>query len=158
MTDDVVNELIHIIRSTTKKLKEIDEQSAKDKPDPAKWSIQEIIGHLLDSACNNHQRFVRAQETNSLVFPGYDQDEWIKVQAYNDSSWLDLIELWRLFNLHLAQVIRYIPETKLAVKCHSGPFKDATLQQVVEGYNRHIKHHLEQIEKKTGINLVNCNK
>ena len=46
-----------------------------------KWSPREIVGHLIDSAANNHQRFVRAQFTDDLVFSGYQQAEWVGVQA-----------------------------------------------------------------------------
>jgi hypothetical protein len=39
----------------------IDEQTFSHKPAPGKWSKKEIPGHLVDSANNNHQRFLRAQ-------------------------------------------------------------------------------------------------
>ncbi len=42
---------------------------------PNKWSKKEIIGHLINSATNNHQRFVRCQfETIPKIV--YDQNKW----------------------------------------------------------------------------------
>jgi hypothetical protein len=52
------------------------------KPAPDRWSKKEILGHLIDSAANNHQRFVRAQGTPRLEFPGYEQEFWVATQAY----------------------------------------------------------------------------
>src|SRR4030095_11660433 len=65
-----------------------------------KWSAKQIIGHLIDSASNNHQRFVRAQFTNDLVCSGYAQDDWVATQKYNDESWPDLVQLWAGYNMH----------------------------------------------------------
>jgi len=69
------------------------------------WSPREIIGHLVDSASNNHQRFVRAQFQDDLVFSGYAQDDWVRAGRYQDASWEDLVALWRTFNLQLARVM-----------------------------------------------------
>lgn len=151
MIDETANELIHIVESTAERLRKIDENMARLKPNPAKWSIQEILGHLVDSATNNHQRFVRAQEVDVLAFPKYEQDHWVRVQGYNESSWSDLIELWRLYNLHLSQVIARLPEEKLAMECKIGPNEPVSLEYLVKDYVVHLKHHLKQIEEK---NLV----
>src|SRR5215218_3535881 len=74
------------------------------------WSAKETLGHLIDSASNNHQRFVRAQFGEDLVFPGYAQDDWVRAQAYEDEPWPQLVDLWRLYTLHLAHVCRRAPE------------------------------------------------
>ena len=149
MIKEVSNELIQIVKNTADKLKRIDEMEARTKPNPQKWSIQEILGHLVDSAANNHQRFVRAQEVEELVFPGYAQDHWVRVQSYNETSWEDLVELWQLYNLHLAHVITRLPEEKLSMKCKIGQSEPITLEYLAEDYVAHLKHHLKQIEEKS---------
>jgi hypothetical protein len=45
-------------------------------PGPDKWSLKQIIGHLIDSASNNHQCFVRFCLVPELVFPKYDNEAW----------------------------------------------------------------------------------
>src|SRR5207247_10428779 len=75
---------------------------ASRRPAPEKWSRKEIIGHLIDSASNNHGRFVRAQLQDDLVFAGYDQDAWVRVQGYQDRPWGDLVRLWQQFNHQIA--------------------------------------------------------
>ena len=64
------------------------------------WTKKEILGHLIDSAAINHQRFVRAQFTDDLVFDGYVQDDWVKVQDYQNRDWRELVELWHGYNRH----------------------------------------------------------
>jgi hypothetical protein len=151
MVIDVADELLQIVETSATKLKRLDARVVGVKSDPAKWSIQEILGHLVDSAANNHQRFVRAQAGGNLVFPDYAQDTWVRVQGYDGSPWPELVELWRLYNRHLAQVITRIPEAKKAVECRIGEDEPVSLQYLAEDYVVHLKHHLAQIEARSRL-------
>src|ERR1051326_4237591 len=75
------------------------------------WSRKQVIGHLIDSASNNHQRFVRAVLQDSLDFPGYDQDGCVRVQAVQEAPWKDLLALWMSYNRYLAHVISQLPSS-----------------------------------------------
>ena len=121
-----------------------------------KWSPKQIMGHLIDSCANNHQRFVRAQIQDNLVFPGYQQEEWVVLQDYQNQDWEAIITLWKNYNLHLAKVIEKIPETilfkehldhvldKIAYKTIPAD-QPATLAYFIEDYLNHMNHHLKQI-------------
>jgi hypothetical protein len=143
--DTIAERLKHIVDEAAQQLKSLDESTAAAKPAPDKWSIKEIIGHLIDSATNNHQRFIRAQDADPLIFPRYYQDMWVNAQGYNDTSWQELVELWRLYNHHLAHVIRRVPQEKLEVECRIGEFEPATLGFIIADYLDHLNHHLHQI-------------
>ena len=80
-----VLELRNAIKKATPLLENIGDEPSRQSREPGKWSPREIIGHLIDSASNNHQRFVRALFQDDLVFPGYDQDAWVAAQAYRDA-------------------------------------------------------------------------
>lgn len=134
----------------------ISDEAAAIKPHPTKWSKKEILGHLIDSASNNHQRFVRAQWQDSLVFQGYQQDGWVEAQGYNEAKWIDLIDLWYGFNYHLARYFNRIPESIREKEHHVHNFdqiafravpKDqpATLGYFMNDYVDHLEHHLNQI-------------
>src|SRR3954453_13933287 len=107
--DDFRNTIV----SATARLRDIPETQSGVKNSPDDWSAKETIGHLIDSAANNHERFVRAQFTDDLVFPGYVQDQWVSSQNYRDESWSELIQLWSSYNLHLVHVAASIPEDVL---------------------------------------------
>jgi hypothetical protein len=113
-----------------------DEESAKPLSD-GKWSRKELIGHLIDSASNNHQR--------SHSFPGYEQESWVSLQGYEGEAWEDLALLWKSYNQHLAHVVSRIPEDKLGLSCTVGDGGPVTLGFIVEDYISHMKHHLSQI-------------
>jgi hypothetical protein len=154
---DYVAELIHAVDEAVPALMALDSAASARQPAPGKWSPREIIGHLVDSASNNHQRFVRAQFQDDLVFPGYDQDAWVALQHYADAPWNDLVHLWASFNHHIARLMAVTPEQQLTkprrthnldeLAWQSVP-KDqpTTLEYFMRDYVGHLKHHLSQIE------------
>lgn len=115
------------------------------QPEPGKWSKQEIMGHLLDSAANNHQRFVRAAYEDVTSFPSYNQDAWVQVQQYNELPWGSLIKLWEMYNRHICHVIEHLPDEALLIMCDIGRDKLVTLDFAIQDYHRHMRHHLNQI-------------
>jgi DinB superfamily len=112
-----------------------------------KWSQKEILGHLIDSATNNHQRFVRAQFSDPLVFPGYDQVAWVEANAYGSRAWSELVELWAALNRHLAAAVERVPAGKLGTLCAIGEQEPKPLEWWIRDYLRHLRHHIEQIER-----------
>lgn len=112
---------------------------------PGKWSRKEILGHLIDSACNNQQKFVRTRAQTHLDFVGYQQDFWVESQKYNATDWSGLIEFWRAYNLHLAHVIEHTDAALLANSITIDDHGTFTLEFIMEDYVEHLKHHLLQI-------------
>jgi hypothetical protein len=127
-------------------LRAISASRAAQPPAPGKWSPQLIIGHLIDSAANNHQRFVRAQQGPTLALPAYAQEHWVASQHYGDRSWSDLTTFWHLYNLHLAHVIAHIAEEHRDVACTIGTYAPVTLGFLAHDYIVHMEHHLKQIQ------------
>src|SRR5262252_5088786 len=93
------------VETSATRLRALSSAEAEVRPAPGQWSPKEIVGHLIDSASNNHGRFVRAQLQDDLVFPGYEQDDWVAVQRYQQCEWTDLVLLWQAFNHHIAHVM-----------------------------------------------------
>ena len=126
-------------------LKKISDAEASIKPASGKWSKKEILGHLLDSACNNQQKFLRSMITSELQFVGYQQNEWVSFQNYNAVKWKTLINWWVNVNEHLAHIIENVPKETLSHTIqivNDGPF---TLEFIMADYVEHLKHHLKQI-------------
>ena len=142
---ETAEELRKIINQFGPLLRHIEEKDASVKPLPNKWSKKEILGHLIDSACNNHQKFVRTIAEKHINFTGYQQNHWVDSQKYNTRIWYDLIILWHGYNLHLAHIIENVNLEALAneIKIEdAGPF---TLEFIMRDYVEHLKHHLNQI-------------
>src|SRR5215831_19134462 len=142
--ESVANDLLSALDAAGR-LSHIDEASASKKPAPNKWSKKEILGHLIDSAANNHQRFVRLQLSSRIDLPGYDGDEWVRVQRYQERSWQEIIELWRQYNTQLASLIRDVDPNALRHTWHTPDGKNLDLEFIMQDYVVHLRHHLDQI-------------
>jgi hypothetical protein len=137
--------LLQTVEHAVPKLRAISEPQAGRPRAAGKWTPKQILGHLIDSASNNHQRFVRAQQGATLTFPGYAQDHWVACQHYGDRPWLDLVTFWHAYNVHLAHVISSLPEEKRGVPCIIESASPVPLGLLVFDYGEHLRHHLGQI-------------
>ena len=137
-------------------LRGIAEDDAARRPAPEKWSPKEVIGHLIDSACNNHARIVRAQFQDDLVFPGYAQDHWVESQDYRGESWHNLVTLWHAYNLHMAHLMAAVPEGERFRSRDRHRLDEigwqpvaadepTTLDHLMSDYVAHLRHHLLSI-------------
>jgi hypothetical protein len=155
-TSTTADQLSRLVDEAAPRLLAISEGDASRKPAADKWSHKEILGHLIDSASNNHRRFVLAQLQDGLDFPGYEQDDWVRLQRYQDRPWRELVELWRALNLHLADVIRATPESERLrerrrhdldrIAWKTVPSSEpTTLEYFHRDYVGHLRHHLEQV-------------
>jgi len=142
--ESVANDLQSAI-TVADRLRQIRESDASVRPAPGKWSKKEILGHLIDSAANNHQRFVRLQLYPRIDLPGYDGDEWVRVQQYQSRSWPEIIDLWQMYNTQLASVIRRVDPKTLRNVWHTADGKDLDLEFLIRDYVVHLRHHLDQI-------------
>ncbi|MGD9899505.1 MAG: DinB family protein [Calditrichaceae bacterium] len=156
MMKSTLNSFKKTLDLTEKKLLSISENISAMRPRENKWSAREILGHLIDSAANNHRRFVLAQLSDDLVFPGYDQDVWVRAQNYQDASWPSLVALWKSYNLHIIHLVSQIPE-EILLKSRQNHNLDkiawntvsknnpVTLHYFIIDYIGHMNHHLTQI-------------
>jgi hypothetical protein len=142
-------------------LRKLPDHGDARRPAPNKWSPREIIGHLIDSASVNHERFVRAQLQDDLVFPTYEQDLWVSKQRYNEQDWNGLLARWVSFNEQIASTVERISERdmtrpRIDHNLHMigwrtvAPTEATTLEYFVNDYVGHLRHHLAQISAMAG--------
>ncbi|TDQ08881.1 DinB family protein [Pedobacter metabolipauper] len=125
-------------------LLEIDENTFSMKPNPEKWSKKEIIGHLIDSATNNHHRFVRGQfeETPAIT---YDQNKWNQGNYYQLINSTQIISFWEAYNRQLLELINHLPKEKLNHNINVGTENNPTIGFLIDDYVQHLEHHLKQV-------------
>ena len=99
-----------------------------------------MLGHLIDSAANNHQRFVRALAQPRLDWPGYDQVAHVTVQSYAGADPAVCIALWTAYNRHLSHIIRQITPAKASTPCLIGGAPEMTLANLALDYVAHLEN------------------
>jgi hypothetical protein len=153
---DYVRDLIATVNEAEPALLALGDASTARRPAPGKWSAREIVGHLIDSASNNHRRFVMAPTGAHLVFEGYDPDAWVAAGRYQEAPWPELVTLWAAFNRHLARVMAAVAlddliRPRARHNLHELAWqpipqdRPATLDEFMRDYVGHLQHHLRQV-------------
>jgi len=144
----VIDRLQDHINIVPSKFLKYSEDELRRKPSPSKWSKKELLGHLIDSAANNHHRFIKIQFMPSPLFvEGYAQNDWVRIQNYNEKDTEQLVNLWKVYNEHILFIMQNTPDKNLEIKLNAEqPFENAdTLFFLMKDYVDHMDHHLKQI-------------
>ena len=141
----MADELEAVLRRSVPELEAIGEAASLRNRGTGSWSRKQVLGHLVDSALNNLHRFVRAQQADELVFPGYEQRLWVDAGGYQERTWPSIVRLWSELNTQVAHVVARIPADRLATRCRIGDGPPVTLEFIARDYVKHLRHHLEQI-------------
>jgi hypothetical protein len=119
------------------------EEEISNRPLPNKWSKKEILGHLCDSAINNIGRFIKIQYEEPVYrIQSYNQDQWVKVQGYQDRPLDEIVNLFQALNKQIATIIKNIPNDKLSNPCDIGNNRQQTLEWLIKDYLEHMEHHI----------------
>jgi hypothetical protein len=144
MITETIKGLEQVLNVAPAVLLAIPEPAFSQRPHPDKWSKKEILGHLIDSAANNHQRFIRTRYEN-IPFIVYDQDRWNDLNYYAALPQEHLVTFWMTYNRHLLELIKRIPEAAWSKECNTGGSHNKTLGWLIDDYLVHMEHHLVQI-------------
>ena len=146
---EITNGIQTYIDNWEQKLINLPTATITQKRNKQNRTIKQILGHLIDSAANNHQRIIRLQYNEKLIFPDYQQDNdlWIALQDYQNEDWTTIIQLWKYYNLHMIQVINSVDPKKLNNSWQNFEGTTITLLQMIEGYLGHIELHFNEIQE-----------
>jgi DinB superfamily len=140
-----LNSLREILQRVPTRLEKLPKDKVEGKPSPSAWSPKQELGHLLDSAANNHQRIVRAQFENNLAMPGYEQNRWVAAHSYQSRDWKELIDLWKAFNQQLLAAAESAPQAAWSHTLTVANSEPMTLEFVFDDYVAHMLHHLQHV-------------
>ena len=143
-TKNSLERLLYLVEIIPTLIDRLPEEEFNRKPAPGKWSKKEILGHLVDSAANNHQRFIRIQyEDEPVIY--YDQDKWNFYNHHQDLSKEHLLQFWKIYNTHLHQLASKISPGNFERRGRGKDGTAKTLAWYIEDYVVHLEHHLKQI-------------
>lgn len=143
---DVADRLTAAIARTRSQFATISNEQASAPLKTGGWSSKQVIGHLIDSASNNHQRFVLLMLNPEVTHPGYEQNGWVNSQRYQERDWAELLQFWAAYNTHLAHIIRSVPGSALVHRCRIAGADPVTLEFLMRDYVSHLEHHLSSID------------
>ena len=135
------------------KLREFSSEELLKRSAAGKWSAQEILGHLIDSAVNNLKRFTEIQFLSQpYTVISYRQNELVRVNGYQNLPLPHLLDLWQSLNRQIVFVVKAIPVDKLnyPVDPQYENKEMKTLGWIICDYVAHMEHHFRQIFPEQG--------
>ncbi len=148
--DTVAESTLRLVSDFCDRHRDIPEERTARKSPGTEWTLKEIVGHLVDSASNNHQRITRLQLAPELQFPGYENEKWLAAEKWNQLGWREILELFRTYNVFLAHIIRTIDPGCLQNRWFGRDrFGERvySLEEISADYLKHLQEHLDQFEK-----------
>jgi hypothetical protein len=151
----MAQELSALLRATIERelpnLRALGEAQSSVPRGPGKWCPKEELGHLIDSASNNHIRFVGAAIQPEFHGPSYAQNDWVRIHAYRDLPWETIVNFWFEYNRFLASLVANIPGERLTTRCLIASGPEVRLGFVIEDYIFHMQHHIDQLFRRETI-------
>lgn len=145
----IIADLQETLEKYHSKLVQLNETEISAKPAPEKWSKKEELGHLIDSAQNNIQRFIRVQYEEN-VHIRYNPDKWVAMNDYQNRNGKELIDFWFLLNKQIITILEKMPQEKWETFMSfdvDASVKNTT-SYIAADYVKHMTHHLESIASK----------
>jgi hypothetical protein len=87
-------------------LASITEQQSLNRYAPDKWSIRELLGHIIDAERVFSYRALRIARGDRTPLPGFDQEPYVENGAFDRRAWSDLIDEYRAVRLSTLLLLR----------------------------------------------------
>ena len=117
-----------------------------------KWTLKEIVGHLIDSASNNHQRFIRLQNNKKITLPGYDAEEWVSLSYIQNLDYRFVVGFWKMYNKYLINLMKNIEPISMKNVWKIKDGEEYTLEFLIDDYFTHMNSHFQMfIDRKKEI-------
>jgi hypothetical protein len=151
MAVDLSRRLAQTIERELPNLRALSDEQASLARAPGKWCAKEELGHLVDSAANNHIRFVGSALESQFRGPGYAQDEWVSLHGDSTTPWGAIVDFWFAYNSFLTRLVERIPEPQLETQCFVCRNEPVTLSFLIDDYILHMQHHIDQMLRRNVI-------
>lgn len=123
-----------------------DETVLREPITTGKWSRKQILGHLVDSALNNLQRFTEiSTKPQPYIYREYAQNELVELNAYQEMPTEELLALWLALNWQIIRVMEHQTEQRLSLEILFTDGSKTDLRFIMHDYPEHMEHHFRQI-------------
>lgn len=111
-----------------------------------KWSIKELLLHMLDTEQIMSYRALRIARGDQTPMPGFDQDDYVDIVDATSLSLADLVADWQALRLHTIRLFSRFSKDVWDNKgtASNAPFTVRSLAYIVLGHELHHRRVLKE--------------
>ena len=124
------------------------------RPIAGRWSVLEVVCHLVDTDVNIAHRIKRVLSEERPVFDRVKPDSMLAALAYHDREVEEELGVFDLTRRQIDRILRVSPPEAWERTGVIGDWGDRTVGQMINGALEHLAHHLEFIiEKRRALGI-----
>lgn len=147
---DILGTLAGQIGGTLAELRNFREADSLKRYAPGKWSVRELVGHLIDTERIFAYRALRFARNDRTDLPGFEQDDYIPAAQFDRRPWADLLEEFAAVRHSNVLMFRGLSEEawrRMGV-ANGNPMSVRAAAYIIAG---HELHHLRVLRDKYGV-------
>jgi hypothetical protein len=145
--DDIVSILKAQADAVLGLLASISEEQSTHRYAPDKWSIRELVGHLIDTERVFVYRAFRFSRNDETPLHGYDHDKYIQVANYDARFLRDIAGELNTVRAATLAFFNGLSDEMLLRRgvANNNPFSVRAMAWIIAG---HTEHHLSMLKEK----------
>jgi DinB family protein len=145
------NEILPVLRSQIDALDVLLDRVSPDQETyryaEGKWSIREIVGHLIDGERVFGYRALCIARGDTRSLPGFDQNEYMASAPYDHVELEDLLSEFRLVRQSNIAMFRNFDETAWT-RIGTANDNQVSVRALAFGMAGHVRHHMKVLREK----------
>ena len=143
---DLLSTLESAVQDWKRLLGPLTETQGNFRYEPSKWSIKEVVGHVVDTERIFAYRVLRIARGDQTPLSGFEQDDYVREGYFPERTLADLLEEFRAVRLATTLLLRSLPDQAWRRRGNANQ-KEVTVTAmafIIAGHERHHRAILEQ--------------
>jgi hypothetical protein len=147
---DILGALAGQIESTLAKLGRVSEADSLKRYAPGKWSVREVMGHMVDTERIFAYRALTLARNDRTELPGFEQDDYIPAAQFDRRPLQNLLEEFGAVRHSNLLMFRGLDQEAWARQgvVNKNPMSVRAAAYVIAG---HELHHVRVLHEKYGV-------
>ena len=144
---DLIKIMHEQFERTLATLRKISETQSLTRYEPDKWSIKEVVGHMIDTERIMSYRALRIGRGDETPIPGFEQDDYVRAANFDARSFREIVGEFQAVRQATLALFRSLDEAALSRRGTASdlPVSARALTHIVAG---HELHHLNVLQTK----------
>lgn len=130
--------------------RQLNEAAELHRYEPGKWSVREVIGHIVDTERVLSYRLLRIVRGDATPLPGFDQDLYVSTANFDQRPLGHLVGDFRVVRAATLALVATIPDDSWMLEGTAGGFR-VTARALLSIIPGHAAYHFDLLAERYGL-------